>query len=167
LVLVQPLCALQQLRRPSPFPEKNRERDPAALIEERAPRRFGGTQPVRVKPCASIGVRTTSAAAAPVATGKASFFTSSADGALAGGGRLDAEQLGAAHATYPLGTLVKVTNLANGETVEVRIVDRFQDSRRIINVSEAAAKRLGFVKAGTAEVRVERADRHAASADRK
>ena len=90
-------------------------------------------------------------------TGRASFFSSGANGALtARGARLDPEELTAAHARYPLGSRVKVTNLANGKTVEVRIVDRFPDSpKRIINLSTAAARDLDFIRAGTALVRLE------------
>ena len=67
-------------------------------------------------------------------------------------------ELVASHASYPLGSRVKVTNVANGKSVEVRIVGRFANSsRRIINVSESAARELDFIKAGTAEVRVEAA----------
>ena len=62
----------------------------------------------------------------------------------------------AAHASYPLGSRVKVTNLANGKTVEVRIVDRFPGgASRIINLSAAAARALDFIRAGTAVVRLE------------
>jgi rare lipoprotein A len=69
----------------------------------------------------------------------------------------------AAHATYPLGSRARVTNLANGKSVEVEIVDRFPSTKRIINVSEEAARQLGFIQAGSAEVRVEPVRRGAAS----
>ena len=153
------------MRRPSPFPEKNRQRESAAASTKTAsqPARF--TRPVRGKPSAeySGAVRPANGTVAAV-TGKASFFTSGSNVALtAGSGRLDAAKLVAAHASYPLGSLVKVTNLANGKTVEVQIVGRFNDSRRSINLSEAAARELGFIKSGTADVRVELADGRARS----
>ena len=90
-------------------------------------------------------------------TGRAVFFTSGANGGLtASGTRLNSEALVAGHASYPLGSLVRVTNLANGKTVEVRIVDRLpESSQRIINVSAAAARELDFLRAGTAMVRLE------------
>lgn len=171
--LALPLCAQQVtpqqvtpqpvIPRPSPFPEKNRERDLAAAAAEKAAlRSVGVTRRARAKTPAASGPSVTSGTV-PSATGKASFFTSSADGALtASGVPPDAGELVAAHATYPLGSLVKVTNLANGKTVAVQIIDRFPDSRRIINVSEEAARQLGFIRAGTADVRVELADRDAA-----
>jgi rare lipoprotein A len=89
-------------------------------------------------------------------TGKACFFSASGNGALtASGDRLHAGELAAAHASFPLGSRVKVTNLANGKAVDVRIVDRFPVSSRIISVSETAARQLGFIHVGTAEVRLE------------
>src|SRR5579872_3266431 len=63
----------------------------------------------------------------------------------------------AAHKTLPLGTRVKVINLANGKSAIVRIVDRGPFIRgRIIDVSPAAASALGFRAAGLAHVRIER-----------
>ena len=62
----------------------------------------------------------------------------------------------AAHKTVPLGSKARVTNLDNGNTVEVEINDRgpFIEGR-IIDLSRAAARALGFVESGTAPVRVE------------
>ena len=90
-------------------------------------------------------------------TGRAAFFSVSANGGVtASGARLNSEELMAAHASYPLGSRVKVTNLGNGKAVEVRIVDRFQNgSKRIVILSPAAARELDFIKAGTAIVRIE------------
>ena len=70
----------------------------------------------------------------------------------------DMYRLSAAHRTLPLPSWVRVTNLANGESVVLRVNDRgpFSDpDRRIIDVSYAAAVRLGMVGTGTAPVRVE------------
>ena len=61
----------------------------------------------------------------------------------------------AAHRTLPLGTRVRVTNLANGRSVVVIINDRGPFVKgRIIDVSRHAARRLGFQRKGTARVRV-------------
>lgn len=55
----------------------------------------------------------------------------------------------AAHRSLPFGTRVKVTNSRNGKSVVVRINDRGPFIRgRILDVSKAAAQRLGFVGAG-------------------
>lgn len=70
----------------------------------------------------------------------------------------DMYQLSAAHRTLPLPSFVRVTNLANGESVVLRVNDRgpFADTdNRIIDVSYAAAIRLGMVRTGTANVRVQ------------
>lgn len=70
----------------------------------------------------------------------------------------------AAHLTLPLGTVVRVTNLSNNESVVVKITDRGPFVHgRIIDLSLAAAKATGVYRAGVAKVRVE-AFRSAASA---
>ncbi|MBP6344391.1 septal ring lytic transglycosylase RlpA family protein [Neisseriaceae bacterium CLB008] len=62
----------------------------------------------------------------------------------------------AAHPTLPIPSYVKVTNLANNKEVVVRINDRGPFSKsRIIDLSYAAAKKLGYINQGTAEVRIE------------
>ena len=67
----------------------------------------------------------------------------------------DPGQFTGAHKTLPLPCEVEVTNLANGRKVKVRINDRgpFADGR-IIDLSRAAAERLGFTREGVARVRV-------------
>ncbi len=62
----------------------------------------------------------------------------------------------AAHPTYPLGTRVKVTNLGNHKSVVVKITERRIPNERIISLSLAAAEELGFVRAGTAQVHLEK-----------
>ena len=72
------------------------------------------------------------------------------------GGRFDPHELTAAHRTLPFGTRVRVTNLDNGRRVVVTITDRGPFRRgRILDVSKRAARELGFVRAGTARVRIE------------
>jgi len=64
-------------------------------------------------------------------------------------------RLTAAHPALPLGTKVRVTNLQNGRSVEVRVNDRGPTvSGRIIDLSYAAARRLGAIAAGTIPVSV-------------
>lgn len=63
--------------------------------------------------------------------------------------------LTAAHKTLPLGTMVKVTNIANKKSIIVRINDRGPYIQgRIIDLSYAAAKKLDYVGNGTAEVKI-------------
>jgi len=62
----------------------------------------------------------------------------------------------AAHRKLPFGTLVRVTNLYNGKSVVVRINDRGPFKRkRIIDLSYAAAKKIGMIEAGVVKVRIE------------
>jgi peptidoglycan lytic transglycosylase len=68
----------------------------------------------------------------------------------------DMNDMTAAHRTLPFGTYVMVTNLANDRSVVVRINDRGPFRRgRIIDLSYAAARVLGIVGPGTAQVRLE------------
>ena len=62
----------------------------------------------------------------------------------------------AAHKTLPFGTLLRVTNLANGNYVTVKVNDRgpFVKGREL-DVSKAAAVKLGMIKTGTAKVKIE------------
>jgi rare lipoprotein A len=62
----------------------------------------------------------------------------------------------AAHRTLPLGSKVRVTNLENGKKVVVQITDRGPvPAGRILDLSYAAARRLGMVRQGVARVRLE------------
>ena len=72
------------------------------------------------------------------------------------GERYNFDALTAAHPTLPFGTKIKVTNLRNHQTVVLRVNDRGPFVRgRILDVSEAAAQRLGFKLSGLARVRIE------------
>ena len=74
----------------------------------------------------------------------------------ASGERLDPNQLTAAHRTLPFGTRVRVTNLDNGRRVVVRINDRGPFKKgRVLDVTPAAARKLGFADAGLAHVRLD------------
>lgn len=89
--------------------------------------------------------------------GVASYYGSKFHGRkTASGERFDKFALTAAHKTLPLGTMVRVTNLRNGESVEVKINDRGPHTKgRIIDLSRGAAEEIGMVRAGTARVRLE------------
>ena len=74
----------------------------------------------------------------------------------ASGERFDAGRLTAAHRTLPFGTRVRVTNLDNGRKVVVTVTDRGPFRRhRVIDVSRRAVEDLGFLREGTARVRLE------------
>lgn len=90
-------------------------------------------------------------------TGNASWYGRKFHGRLTSSGEpFDMYQLTAAHRTLPIPTFARVTNLENGRTTVVRINDRgpFHDNR-VIDLSYAAAVKLGFAARGTAPVRVE------------
>jgi len=89
-----------------------------------------------------------------VETGQASWYGKAHQGRLtASGERFDMHALTAAHRTLPFGTIVRVTQIKSGKSVNVRINDRgpFR-SGRIIDLSYEAARRLGIVARGTARV---------------
>jgi len=75
---------------------------------------------------------------------------------MANGKRFDQNALTAAHPTLPLGTEARVTNLDNGNSVTVTINDRGPYAKgRDIDLSRAAAERLGLRKDGAVPVRIE------------
>jgi len=74
----------------------------------------------------------------------------------ASGERYDMYAMTAAHTILPIPSYARVTNLANGRSVVVRINDRGPfHADRIIDLSYAAAYKLGYVNAGSARVEVE------------
>lgn len=87
-------------------------------------------------------------------SGVASFYGS---GQTASGEVTTPSGLTAAHRTLPFGTMVLITNVGNGKTVVVRIVDRGPFRRgRIIDVSHRAAVELDMIEDGLVMVSVER-----------
>jgi rare lipoprotein A len=90
-------------------------------------------------------------------TGKASFYSDKFEGqSTASGEKYKRNKLTAAHKTLPFGTKVRVTNLSNGNTVDVVINDRgpFVEGR-VIDLSKAAAQKLGFINQGLTDVKLE------------
>lgn len=89
--------------------------------------------------------------------GVASWYGGKFQGRLtANGETFDTHKISAAHKSLPFNTLVRVTNLVNGKTVEVRINDRgpFVEGR-IIDLSMAAAKEIDMLQSGIASVGLE------------
>ncbi len=98
------------------------------------------------------------AAGVVVGEGRASYYGERFRGRrTASGERFDPDGLTAAHRTLPFGTRLRVTNVRTGQSVVVRVTDRgpFHGSR-LIDLSKAAARRIGMVRSGTARVRIER-----------
>jgi rare lipoprotein A len=88
--------------------------------------------------------------------GRASWYGRKFHGRRTSSGEtFDMHKISAAHRTLPLPTFVEVTNLNNGKRLVVRVNDRgpFHDDR-IIDLSYAAAVKLGFAEQGTAAVEV-------------
>ncbi len=92
-----------------------------------------------------------------VGSGEASYYSDDLVGSpTASGEPFDPAKLTAAHRTLPLGSRVRVTNTATGKTVVVRVNDRGPyHERRIIDLSWAAARRIGLHRSGTARVKLE------------
>lgn len=86
-------------------------------------------------------------------TGHASWYALTS--ITASGEPCDPSAMTAAHPSLPFGTEVKVENLKNGRSVVVRINDRGPFvGGRIIDLTKAAAQKLGFLSAGTAQVKL-------------
>jgi len=90
------------------------------------------------------------------AVGIASWYGDAFHGRPTANGEVfDKGQISAAHPTLPMPSLVEVTNLENGRSIELRVNDRgpFHDDR-LIDLSQAAARELGFEGQGLARVEV-------------
>jgi rare lipoprotein A len=93
--------------------------------------------------------------------GLASYYGAAFHGKITASGRkFDMNAMVAAHPSYPFGTLLRVTNLSNGRTVQVHVQDRGPAQRPqaegvIIDLSQRAAELLGFIRQGRARVRLE------------
>lgn len=127
---------------------------PAAPIARPAPAAELAALPPAVEPAAKP---VPEPGVAESLTGLASWYGTKFHGRLtASGERYDMAALTAAHQTLPFGSRVRVTNLDNGRSVVVTINDRgpFVESR-LIDLSHAAAKQLGLLQDGVAEVRVD------------
>lgn len=94
------------------------------------------------------------AAAAVLAAGTASFYSTEMQGRrTANGEKCDPDELTAAHRTLPFGSKVRVTYPATGRSVIVRINDRGPFSRnRVLDLSRAAAREIGLERAGSGKV---------------
>ena len=96
-----------------------------------------------------------------VREGLASYYGAAFHGkTTASGRRFDMNAMVAAHPSYPFGTVLRVTNLANRRQVRLRVVDRGPAAAPradgvIIDVSRRAAEALGFIREGRARIRLE------------
>jgi rare lipoprotein A len=90
--------------------------------------------------------------------GLASFYGGEFQGRrTASGARYDMHALTCAHPTAPFGTRLRVTDLETGRSVVVTVNDRGPYAPgRVVDLSLAAARRLGMIQRGVARVRVDR-----------
>lgn len=119
---------------------------------------LAGFQTVRAQSAAdSIRKVHTKVVVPRLQTGVASYYHSKFHGRLtASGEKYDQTKLTAAHNRLPMGSRIKVTNLRNGRSVTVKVNDRLHHrNTRLVDVSKAAAAKLGFVGRGLTRVRVE------------
>lgn len=89
--------------------------------------------------------------------GKASYYSNRLQGRkTASGERYDRNKLTCAHRSLPFGTICRVTNLANGKSVKVRVNDRGPFTRgRIMDLSYRAMKSIGGLRAGVISIRLD------------
>ncbi len=89
--------------------------------------------------------------------GLASYYADKFAGKPTASGELyDPAKMTAAHKTHPFGTILRVTRLDNGKSVEVRVNDRGPYvAGRVVDVSRAAAEKLGMIRDGMTRVKVE------------
>lgn len=147
IVIGTALCAAAwaQIDKPSPVPSRNKKQATETTPQttpapKAAPKKEGAPAP------GGEADRTTSPSGPNLGT--ACYFRPKGDGK-------STNLRTAAHPDLPLGTKVKVTNLANNKVVTVVITGHGDLAGRIISVSRDAAEELDFVRAGTAQVRIE------------
>ena len=95
--------------------------------------------------------------AKPLQKGAASWYGPGFHGKRTANGEVyDENGLTAAHKTLPMPAMVRVTNLENGRSIQVRINDRGPfEAGRVIDMTRRGAQLLGFIQQGTARVRVD------------
>jgi rare lipoprotein A len=90
-----------------------------------------------------------------IQTGIASYYSRRFEGRrTASGDTFRHDALTAAHSNLPFGTIVRVTHIAKGHVVDVRITDRLPSRRAIIDLTQKAAAQLNMLRAGRAKVSV-------------
>jgi rare lipoprotein A len=102
-------------------------------------------------------LRDTTGGQAGIQYGIASYYSDKFEGKITATGELYSKtEMTAAHNVLPFGTWIRVTNLSNKKAVIVRINDRLHHrNKRLVDLSLAAASRLGYTKKGLTRVKVE------------
>ncbi len=150
---------LQPESRPSPFSSNRDTTSRPAPQPHLPPSVSAPSPPPQPQPAskAESAARSVSQDTGEGDVGRANFFADSLVGQRTASGELFSNQaMTAAHASLPFGTKVRVTNLKNNKSVQVRVNDRLPPGQSVtITVTRAAAEQLGFMDAGFARVRVE------------
>jgi peptidoglycan lytic transglycosylase len=140
---------------PPPAAKENPEAQPSASI----PPGSGTAKRTPASPTAAAAEPTLPAGARAIVTetGMASWYGPPYHNRRGSNGEIyDMNAMTAAHRTFPLGSIVRVTNTKTGATAVVRITDRGPFiPGRILDLSLAAARKLDVVRPGVAQVRVE------------
>ncbi len=146
--------------------------DPARFTTSAEPPRNSGEIPRRVRPAAAdgeanrdLGMTTEQLAqrfgrarALAVQQGSGSYYSDAFAGrSTASGAPYEPRGFTAAHRSLPFGSVLRVTRLDGGQSVYVRVTDRgpFGPRGRILDLSRAAAERLGMLRAGVAKIKIE------------
>ncbi len=92
-----------------------------------------------------------------VQTGTASYYNSKFQGRVTSSGeKYDERLMTAAHNRLPMHTMIRVTNLRNNRSVIVKVNDRLHHrNKRLVDLSRAAAAKLGYLRRGLTKVKVE------------
>src|SRR5262249_36217481 len=116
-----------------------------------------GAAPTTPAPAAPAAGAALTGAVGETQTGLAAYYNRRLHGRrTASGERFNNAALTTAHQTLPFGTKVRVTNTKNNKSVVLRVKERGPTQPgRIVDVSRAAAERLGMVRAGLTEVKLE------------
>lgn len=149
-VVTRPVAksAARELR-PSPFTGEVQLAPPV-----QAPKK---SVPLQTVPAVSSAPAKAKPAEAVQKTGRAEYLSDDLNGHVTATGEpFNNRALTAASRAYPLGSRLRVTNLKNGRSVTVRVNDRGASRHAIISVTRRAAEELGFVRDGSARVRIQR-----------
>ncbi len=106
--------------------------------------------------CGILVKKDTGSTSGAVLQGEASYYADKFQGRpTASGEKYDKNKLTAAHKSLPFGTQLSVKNLKNQKTVSVKVNDRLpKSSKRVIDLSRAAARQLDMIRAGVVPVEI-------------
>lgn len=154
LVVGSSVLMAEDSNKPSPFPDKRAKEEARKRTEANA-KRAAQAKLNRAKEQTGTADRQAQTGSSAMG-GTATFFRLKDQNS-------NTEPMTAAHTSLPIGSSVRVVNEANGSSVTVRITSRLPGGNgTVISLSQPAAERLGFTRAGTAQVRLERLQSSAA-----